>query len=369
MDTVRALIGDEYPIEIPLHFGRYEYAGPLASGAFSIVVLVRLRGANTLFACKVCSRRLLLESEMFDRFERELRILQSLNHPNLVRLFDVVYETDLIYLIMEYCPNGELYGLITGPDRLGEPEVRRIFIQLVDAMIYIHSRSVAHRDIKPENILIDQNMNPKIGDFGLCQHTNATLMKTPCGSLFYAPPEVLGGKEYDGKLADVWSLGVVLFVMVTGTLPWPTTSQTNLMNLICRGAFTIPSTFSESLDSLLSRMIVTDPSVRMTMAEVAKHPWVSLTQSIPRTPVESVISTARTSDALRLPHMERRMSGTLKKVVMVRPTESTIVTPLFQSAGTRQILKKGPQTMSLKPPRLLRTPWTLPPPVAAAETP
>ena len=276
METIPAVIADEYRIEIPVKFGKYDYVRTIGSGSFSVVALIVDRQTNSQYACKICSRQLLLEKNIFDRFEREVRIMQSLKHPSLVALEDVVFDSQLIYLVMEYCFNGELFQVIADQGRFQENVARRIFTQIVEGMIYIHSRDIAHRDLKPENILLDHDMNAKITDFGLCHPVDSnTLLTTPCGSPFYAPPEIISNQPYDGKKSDVWSLGVVLYTLVTGALPWQESNQAQLFRQIMDADYRIPRYLSPTLRDLISRLIRADPNDRPTMEEIAQHPWVA----------------------------------------------------------------------------------------------
>jgi serine/threonine protein kinase len=348
MERIHAEIAGDFPIDVPTHFGRYEYVCVLGSGSFSVVLLVRVRGTSEEYACKVCSRQLLCENNIFDRFEREVRILQVFSHPSLIQLIDVVYEPELIFLVMEYCENGDLLSLITGGPTLEDSEVRRIFAELVEGMVYIHSHDIAHRDLKPENILMDKFMHVKIGDFGLCHHTKErTLLKTPCGSVFYAPPEVLSRSDYDGKAADVWSVGVVLYVMSTGALPWSGSNQGGLLKQISDGTFSVPTTYSVPLDSLLTQMMALDPASRPAMTDILKHPWLS--RRLDKGELAVLESQARFSG-------EGRPGMGLKKPLAVRlsSAQSTHkISPAISTGSvapgpsrTKKLLMLGPRTMS-----------------------
>ena len=324
METITATIGDEFQIEIPLHIGHYDYVRTIGSGSFSVVCLVMERSTHQQFACKVCSRQLIIAKNIFDRFEREVRIMQSFCHPCLVQLMDVVYDQNLIYLIMEYCMNGELFQVIADHGRLEENLARRMFSQIVDGMMYIHSRDIAHRDLKPENILLDADMNAKISDFGLChQVDDKSLLKTPCGSPFYAPPEILSSQPYDGKLSDVWSMGVVLYTMVTGALPWKETNQIQLFQQIIDANYTIPRTLSPNLRDLISRLMRPDPNERPPVSEIAKHPWL-----IGEDPTDPFNSMARQTQN-EISHSMPKNNSNMKRALIVRPN---IARNVIQSA-------------------------------------
>ncbi|OHT01746.1 CAMK family protein kinase [Tritrichomonas foetus] len=318
--TISACIGDEFQIEIPLHFGHYDYVRTIGSGSFSVVALVTERNTHQQFACKICSRQLIITKNIFDRFEREVRIMQSFCHPSLVQLCDVVYDQNLIYLIMEYCLNGELFQVIADHGRLNEELSRKMFSQIVDGMAYIHSRDIVHRDLKPENILLDADMNAKISDFGLChQVDDKSLLKTPCGSPFYAPPEILSSQPYDGKSSDVWSLGVVLYTMVTGALPWKETNQIQLFQQIIDANFTIPRNLSPQLRDLISRLMRPDPADRPPMTEIAKHPW--LIGDYSADPLQSVLMQQKPQSNHRLENAQSvpKNTASMKRALIVRP--------------------------------------------------
>ena len=270
--------GDPFEVEvdIPVNIGKhYEVVKIIGSGSFSVVVLVYHRPTNMHLACKISSRKLLMAANTFERFEQEVRLLEVMRHPNLVRLVDIIFDDELIYVIMEYCSKGELFYYIAQNGRLDPLLCHRIFRQLVSAMIYLHARDIAHRDLKPENILLDDDLNPKITDFGLCHVASPNqLLSTPCGSPFYAPPEIISNEEYDGKKSDVWSLGVVLFTMAVGALPWKDTNQIYLFEEIKNADYRIPTFVDQKLRDLIQQMMNPIPAERPTMEQVAEHPWV-----------------------------------------------------------------------------------------------
>lgn len=199
-----------------------------------------------------------------------------MQHPHVVQVVDVIYTETLIFVVMEYCSGGELFHYLVDHGRLREADCRRLFRAIVSAVAYLHSRGIAHRDLKPENILLGDALVPKIADLGLC-HTVAAdaLMKTPCGSPQYADPEVLSGKGYDGRASDVWSLGVVLFVMATATVPWRSTTQARLFAEIAQAEYNIPGYLSPDLRDLIRSMMNPNVEERPTIAEVAKNAWLS----------------------------------------------------------------------------------------------
>ena len=262
-------------IEVPISFGKYEIVKLIGYGSFSVVALVSQKGGKDQYACKICSRRQLIESNTFERFEQEVRLLQSLHHPNIVAVVDVCYDENLIYLLLEYCSNGELFQYIVEHGRLNGPLCQKVFANLVSALVYLHSRDIAHRDLKPENILLTSNNDPKIADFGLCHISSINhLLSTPCGSPFYAPPEIISNEEYDGKAGDVWSLGVVLYMMATGFLPWRDENQAHLFEAIKTADFEVPPFVPAKIADLIRAMMNPVPADRPTMAMILNDPWV-----------------------------------------------------------------------------------------------
>jgi serine/threonine protein kinase len=281
MSTVTVTLGGSRTIEIPFAFGKYQYVKTIGSGAFSAVILVQHRQQNELYACKVVPRAFLVEENLFERFEQEVRLLPSLNHPHIVRCEEIVFEPDLIYVIMEYCANGDLFSSIATSGLLHEGRAQELFRQVAEAVEYIHNRDIAHRDLKPENILLDQNWVAKLADFGLCHSTSSKkLLSTPCGSPFYAPPEIIANREYDGKMADIWSLGVCLYTAVTGVLPWTDDNQVELFRQIREADIEIPAYLSASLRSLLSSMLQRNPLQRPTIQAILDSVWLTLRDTV-----------------------------------------------------------------------------------------
>jgi serine/threonine protein kinase len=263
-------------IEVPRFFGQYEITHLLGSGSSSIVVHVRIPATNHEFACKIVSRALLCERKTFHRFEQELRIHEQLHHPNVVPILDIVFDENYIYVIQQYCPGGDLWQNLQNVGRMSEQCARELFSKIVDGLLYLHDHGIAHRDLKPENILIDANWDPKIADLGLCHVIKSCdLLKTPCGTPLYIAPEVLLGSGYDGRVSDVWSLGVMLYIMTVGLLPWSEVQVPELFDHLLRGQYQIPFYLSRPLQSLLTQMMNVDPSRRPALTEIAKHPWVT----------------------------------------------------------------------------------------------
>jgi serine/threonine protein kinase len=282
-ETVDVRMHGNRVLHIPRRIGRYEYIKVLGGGGSSVVVLIRRAVSGELFACKVVPRQLLIDEEIFGKFEQEVRLLPSLTHPNIVHFEEIVFGPELIYVIMEYCSQGDLFSHIVNSGCLGEGRSREIFQQIGDAVAYIHDKDIAHRDLKPDNVLLDRLMNAKLADFGLCHVTSSRrLLNTPCGSPLYAAPEVISAIKYEGKMADIWSLGILLYCMVTATLPWSSDNQLELFRQIREADVEIPTHLSASLQDLLTSMLQRNPLSRPTIKQVLSAPWLPRVKSMGR---------------------------------------------------------------------------------------
>lgn len=209
--------------------------------------------------------------------EREIAVMKLLEHPNIVRLYDVWENRNELYLIMEYVDGGELFHYVDERKGLPEDETVYIFRQIVSALLYCHRMLICHRDLKPENILLNQKeLTVKLIDFGMAAlQPEGRLLSTPCGSPHYAAPEVVSSKPYDGTQADVWSCGVILYVMLTGTTPYNYSQDGDIRVLfrdIARAKYFMPPRLSLEAKDLIKRIFVPDPHRRITMDGVFEHP-------------------------------------------------------------------------------------------------
>lgn len=206
------------------------------------------------------------------RFEQEIRVQQQMRNENIVQLLDLYQDSLNFYIIIEFCPNGELFGQIVSKTKLSEDEARIFFRQILCGLAYIHSMDVAHRDLKPENILIDENGRAKISDFGLSKYVGSNgMVSTACGSPVYVSPEVISGKPYDPKKSDMWSAGIIFYAMVTGQLPWTKRNKIQLYNQIKKAEFVIPKDLSEDCIDFIKSMVNLDTKKRLTAKQALEH--------------------------------------------------------------------------------------------------
>jgi serine/threonine protein kinase len=269
---------DEFvPLEIiePLRIGPYLFRGIIGEGAFSRVRLVIHEPTREYYACKIIPKDRIGKENVQQRFEIEIRVNQTLHHPGIVHLCDLLTDAHNFYVIIEFCPNGDLYQYIVTSNRVPDDEARVFVRQLLEALSYVHSMGISHRDLKPENLLLDKNGVLKIGDFGLASFMQRGLVNTACGSPCYASPECISGVPYDGRTTDVWSVGVIVYAMVTGALPWTEPTQQGIFEQIKHGRYHIPRVLNSDCRSFIRSMMTVDTSMRATVAQALAHPWLA----------------------------------------------------------------------------------------------
>ncbi|XP_053312847.1 serine/threonine-protein kinase SIK1 [Spea bombifrons] len=262
------------PARRPLRVGFYDIQRTLGKGNFAVVKLARHRVTNTQVAIKIIDKTRLNE-ENLEKIYREVEIMKKLKHPHIIRLYQVMETKDMIYLVTEYAQNGELFDYLAVRGRLTEDEARRKFLQILSAVEFCHAHNIVHRDLKTENLLLSENSDIKLADFGFGNfYTDGCPLSTWCGSPPYAAPEVFLGKEYEGPLLDVWSLGVVLYVLLCGSFPFDGPDLAKLRLRVLEGRFRIPYFMSQDCESLIRRMLAVDPAKRLSVAQIKQHRWV-----------------------------------------------------------------------------------------------
>ncbi|OHS97825.1 CAMK family protein kinase [Tritrichomonas foetus] len=259
----------------PSSIGPYTFHGTIGSGAFSIVKLAYHEAEKTFYACKIVPKFRLIHNDMMKRFETEIIINQQIHHPGVVGIIDVLKDNFNFYIFMDYCQNGDLFQFIIDQNRFSENDSKPIICQLLETLRYIHKLGIAHRDLKPENILMDSNFNVKISDFGLSKFVVQNhLTSTPCGSPCYASPECISGKPYDPLKSDIWSVGIIIFAMLTAHIPWTKHNKNQLFKQIQEGQFTVPDYISEKAESFIRGLICVDPEKRLTIEQAFEHPFL-----------------------------------------------------------------------------------------------
>ncbi|TYI75833.1 hypothetical protein E1A91_D06G034300v1 [Gossypium mustelinum] len=255
--------------------GKYEIGRTIGEGTFAKVKFAQNTETGESVAMKVLDRSTIIKHKMVDQIKREISIMKLVRHPYVVRLHEVIASRTKIYIILEFITGGELFDKIVHKGRLSEAEARRFFQQLIDGVEYCHSKGVYHRDLKPENLLLDSLGNLKISDFGLSAlpEQGVSLLRTTCGTPNYVAPEVLSHKGYDGAVADVWSCGVILYVLMAGYLPFDELDLTTLYSKIERADFSCPSWFPVGAKSLIHRILDPNPQTRITIEQIRSDEW------------------------------------------------------------------------------------------------
>ncbi|KDP22782.1 hypothetical protein JCGZ_00369 [Jatropha curcas] len=257
-------------------FDKYELGKLLGVGAFAKVYHARNVRTGQSVAIKAVSKQKVLKGGFMAHVKREISIMRRLRHPHVVKLLEVLATKSKIFFVMEFAKGGELFAKVA-KGRFSEDLSRRYFQQLITAVGYCHDRGVFHRDLKPENLLLDENWDLKISDFGLSalrdQIPPDGLLHTLCGTPAYVAPEILGKKGYDGAKVDVWSCGVILYVLIAGYLPFNDTNLMVLYRKIYRGQFKFPRWISPDLRRFLSRLLDPNPETRITVDEILRDPW------------------------------------------------------------------------------------------------
>jgi serine/threonine-protein kinase HSL1 (negative regulator of Swe1 kinase) len=279
------------------HVGPWQLGKTLGKGSVGRVRLARHAATGELAAIKIISKQsstlapstsvaqmqkkeppLVVEGKRPIPFsiEREIVILKLIEHENIVNLYDVWENRGEIYLVMEYAEGGELFEYVSSRGFLPEHEAVRLFRQIIAGLSYCHRFSICHRDLKPENLLIDSEKNIKLADFGMAAlQPEGRWLKTSCGSPHYAAPEIIWGKDYDGAQADVWSCGIILYAMISGSLPFDGKGLTRVLQAVKKGTYNIPTGMSHDAEELIGRILQQNPDKRIRMEEIWEHPLVT----------------------------------------------------------------------------------------------
>ena len=262
---------------IPKTIGDYTLKSYIGEGASCIVKLAIKNDTKVKYACKIIDKERFNNKgpEITEQFEREIRVLQQIKHPNIVQLCDMIKDDRFFYIFIEYCPRA-LFDEIYENKRISELKAANWMSQLLDALSYIHSLNIIHRDLKPENILLDENDNVKLTDFGLSRFVGPdNLASTPCGSPSYTAPEVLSEQPYDGKKSDCWSCGVILYFMVVGKLPWENKTAMTVYDHKNKNNINIPDFVSYHCRLMIQGFLDSNPETRLTAENALDHPFLN----------------------------------------------------------------------------------------------
>ncbi|XP_062272588.1 NUAK family SNF1-like kinase 2 [Scomber scombrus] len=253
---------------------RYEFLETLGKGTYGKVKKAKERSGR-LVAIKSIRKEKIKDEQDLVHIRREIEIMSSLCHPHIITIYEVFENKDKIVIVMEYASRGDLYDYICDKRNISEREARHFFRQIVSAVHYCHQNGIVHRDLKLENILLDGNGNVKIADFGLSNlYHGDEYLQTFCGSPLYASPEIVNGRPYRGPEVDTWSLGVLLYTMVHGTMPFDGNNHKHLVQQISTGNYRKPNNPSDAC-GLIRWMLMVNPERRATIEEIAGHWWLN----------------------------------------------------------------------------------------------
>eukprot|EP00041_Stephanoeca_diplocostata_P020062 m.440212 g.440212 ORF g.440212 m.440212 type:complete len:472 (-) comp21465_c0_seq6:183-1598(-) len=270
----------------------YELGDTIGDGTFAKVKTARHKLTGVKVAIKVINKNKLRRSTL-QHVTREAQIHRTLDHPNIVKMLEVIDTDDVLYLVLEFVPGGDLFDYVIKHKRLLEHEARKMFRQILSAVEYCHLHGIVHRDLKLENVVLDENRNVKVADFGLStQFLGDADLSTFCGTIGYCAPELLQGRAYDGTKVDVWSLGVILYTLVCGSLPFNGKCSVSLSGLIIQGQYHTPTYMSKECNSFLKRFLNIEPEKRTSVHTAMCDPWMKPESLRPQEPSTSGLSDA-----------------------------------------------------------------------------
>ncbi len=249
----------------------------IGQGAQAKVRLCKNKLTGQLYCMKIYNDVIIQNPKKKMLIEKEISILKEMSHPNIIKFIEKICSNSKIYLILEYAKGITLKSYMKNQpnQKLNELKAKKIFTQLISALSYLHNNNICHRDIKLDNIIINDNLNIKIIDLGLGVHfQDNKKLNSYCGTPFFMAPEILKKEFYYGPSVDIWSAGIVLYILLCGKLPFKSNSEKNLKNIICNGYIDFPNYLSFTVKDLIQKMLCINPEKRINCNEILKHLWL-----------------------------------------------------------------------------------------------
>jgi serine/threonine protein kinase len=260
---------------IPQTFGKYSLKRRIESGSTCVVAEAVDKTSGITYAVKVMPFSEAISKHLKQAIEREIRVLRRVNSSHICKLYDVVKQNGLIFLVLEYCEGGNLLTMILNGRLQKISEVQRVFKQVLQGVKYLHDHHIAHGDIKPENVVFDSHGNAKLIDLGYCKEKRIGSDLDKSGTLRYAAPEILSQGKYNTHSADVWALGILLFVMATGRFPYASDKDWVIKQLIQTGKLSMHPNMEDNVADLFKKMTTVDPADRCTVEQLLANPWLA----------------------------------------------------------------------------------------------
>ncbi|KDP40264.1 hypothetical protein JCGZ_02262 [Jatropha curcas] len=265
---------------------RYELVRLLGRGSFAKVYSARSLVDNNMVAIKIIDKTKTVDAAMEPRIICEISAMRRLqHHPNILKIHEVMATKTKIYLVMELALGGELFSKVLQRGKLKESKARWFFQQLVSALHFCHQNGVAHRDVKPQNLLLDENGNLKVSDFGLSAlaeiQNDSCVLQTACGTPAFTAPEVMARRGYEGPKVDAWSCGVILFFLLSAKLPFDDSNLAVMYKKIHKRDYQMPTPISKSAKSIITQLLDPNPTTRMSIEQLMNHSWFMKNYELP----------------------------------------------------------------------------------------
>jgi serine/threonine protein kinase len=319
---MRIAVSAGYEATVPKVISGLALTTILGRGSSGVVFRAVHMETEQTYAVKVMAKQFLIDHNAVNRFKREVTILSSLDSPHVVKFYDCLDDDELVYLVTEFCELGTMEAVLLRPEGCAEHNAVHFVRQLVEGVHYLHARGIAHRDLKPQNIMVDAQFNLKLCDFGFAIEISAGLQTARCGSPMFSAPEVISSQPYDPQCADMWSLGVIVFWLVTGTIPWKdVTHQKALVYDIQTAKYHIPEHLSPNFANFVGGLMQPQPMLRFTPNQALAHPWLQM----------RVPNATGSYGGPALPHVTStgppRSDSTLEKIIGVKKRVARRILP------------------------------------------